>query len=547
MSVEAQPRRAGATAASGRIWLAAWLGAIAAGAALRLAGIREQVLGGDELHAVRAALGRTLGEILVTYQQADHSIPLTALYRLCFEAGLRPSELALRAPLLACGILLVALAPLAARSAIGSAAAARLAWLLALSPALVFYSRIVRSYAPLVLLAGGAAVAAWLWIEARSRRAAVAYVALAAAATWFHLLAAPFVVAPLIYALLCRFDGRGGPDRRSVAAVAAGLAATFAAFLLPGRESLLAAYQARRQIETPTLDTWLDAMALQAGSASPVAVALFAALAALGLAALWRERRRLALYTALLVSAQLAALLVLRPYLFHHALILNRYLLPCLPLELAWVAVGLGRLGPPRWRGRSAPVATALFLGIGIATGPFGDPALRASPFAHHNDFVGFHRPRGRFDPADVPRFYRELPSDGSADLVEMPWHPWWTHGRAIRAYQELHRGRVRVSSPAGGFDDPALGFHNAVSATPEALAATGAQWVVVHLDLAAEEARLREAPGFIGDDLPGAFAERIAQALRDSGARLAAELEAAWGPPDHADRDLRAWRLPRP
>jgi hypothetical protein len=541
--------RAGDTRARRAGW-EGWIpvvGALAAGTALRLAGVAHQVLGGDELHALRTALVRPLGEILVTYQQADHSIPLTALCRVALEAGLRPTELALRAPILACGLALLVLAPLAARPAVGPAAAARLAWLVALSPGLVLYSRIVRSYAPMVLLASAAAAAAWVWIEQRSRRAAAAYVALAAAAIWLHLLATPFVAAPLAFAALLRAFGREGPRAREVAAVGGALATVVAAFLLPAWPSLLGLFGGRRQAEAPGAATWLDVLALQAGTPAPAAVALFAALAALGLVTLARARPRLAAYGAVLVAAHAGALLALRPYLFDHALILNRYMLVCLPVELLWVAVGLGAIGPVPWRARLAPAATAAWLAAGLVSGPLGDPAFRTSPFVHHNDFVGFHRPRARFDPADVPRLYAELPRDGSASLVEAPWHPWWTYQRAIRAYQELHRGRVRVSGLGTGLDQPSLDLRNFVAPDPRALAASGADWVVVHLDSAAEEARLREAPGFIRDDLPAEYGARIAEDLRRAGEALAARLEAAFGSPDYADSDLRAWRLPRP
>ncbi|RIK95950.1 MAG: hypothetical protein DCC71_22860, partial [Proteobacteria bacterium] len=161
--------------------------AIAAGIALRLGNLRAQVLGGDEVHALLAAAERPLGAILVTYQQADHSIPLTALYRLWIDAGGTLSESVLRAPVLLAGVALLAVLPLAARRAFGAAFAARYAWLLAIAPGLVLYARIVRSYAPMVLCACLAAIAAWRWLEGGRRRAALAYAALAALATWLHL------------------------------------------------------------------------------------------------------------------------------------------------------------------------------------------------------------------------------------------------------------------------------------------------------------------------------------------------------------------------
>ena len=50
--------------------------------ALRLWNLPDQILGGDETHAIRAALSFPLSKILVTYQVTDNCIPLTAVYKL---------------------------------------------------------------------------------------------------------------------------------------------------------------------------------------------------------------------------------------------------------------------------------------------------------------------------------------------------------------------------------------------------------------------------------------------------------------------------------
>jgi hypothetical protein len=42
------------------------------GAVLRLWNLRDQILGGDETHALRAAVNLPLSKILVTYQQTDN-------------------------------------------------------------------------------------------------------------------------------------------------------------------------------------------------------------------------------------------------------------------------------------------------------------------------------------------------------------------------------------------------------------------------------------------------------------------------------------------
>src|ERR1700730_14695256 len=76
-----------------------------AGAWPRVSHLGGQVLGGDELHAVRAALDQPLAAILTTYQLTDSCIPLTAFDRLLVGRGVALSELVLRLPMLLCGLL----------------------------------------------------------------------------------------------------------------------------------------------------------------------------------------------------------------------------------------------------------------------------------------------------------------------------------------------------------------------------------------------------------------------------------------------------------
>ena len=74
--------------------------AVVAGVALRFWNLADQVLGGDELHAVRAALSQPLPALLTTYQLADSCIPLTALDRWLLDHGVALDERLLRLPVL---------------------------------------------------------------------------------------------------------------------------------------------------------------------------------------------------------------------------------------------------------------------------------------------------------------------------------------------------------------------------------------------------------------------------------------------------------------
>ena len=569
--------RCGAGGAGGRSLAGAVGGAgmvglvLAAGVVLRFWNLGDQVLGGDELHAVRAALSQPLPALLTTYQLADSCIPLTALDRWLLDRGVALDEWLLRLPVLASGLAALVLLPLLVRRRLPPAAWPFFGALVATSPLLVLYSRIARSYMPATLLSFAAVMAFDRWwtperasapgraadaSEADARRgpaAAIAYVALAALAMWFHLGTAPIVVAPLLFGgaeLALGRESRGWPWRRLAAlgAAAAGLAAGCALFLVPAYPSLARLIAAKRQPQEVPAATWWGVLQLQAGARAGqrLPAVLFWAAALAGLAALLRVRRRLGIYLLALVLAQLLGILALSPLGLARLQVLDRYLLPALPMVLLWVAVGLahpwwprqGRLGRAGQRLGAAGLVLAW-----LAAGPFADAGFRASSFMHHNDMVAFALPRATAPPGGVPRPYLALGGPPGSSIVELPWPPVWDFGRSFYVYQEVHGLRVRVAAAAGAAPAGRLRLRNRVDPEPAALLASGARYVVVHRDLALEEERL-ELPA--GSPPPRRMPPPLAAELAAVGERSAARFAAAWGPPAFADAAVAVWDLAR-
>jgi hypothetical protein len=515
-----------------------------AGLALRLYRVDEQILTGDELHAVNAALVRGVGEILRewSWYGADYSVPLTAFYRLLLDRGVVLSELGFRAPILAAGALLPLVLPLALRPRLGRAPALVLAWLLALSPMLVLYSRIVRSYGPLVLFADGAVLAFERWWRTGRGGAAALYVLLAAGAVYLHLGTAPFVLAPFVFAAGSLARRRAGGRRlAALLAVGAATAATLCAFLLPALPSLLELAREHGRGRLPGLGAALDVLRLQLGTRSLPLAALGVALGLRGARILLRRDPAWLAYLATLAAGLVAGLALLAPNFLEAPVVLNRYLLPLLPFALALVAVGAAT--PPAGAGRGARraqgAAVAALLLACFATGPLAGPEYRWSSFTHAQPFLNFTRPGDSVPLEEVPAFYRELPA-GDEPLVEAPWMNVGTH--SFNAYQHVHRRPLRVVSLVRLHRDPRLRLRNVLPVQPEALLESGARYVVVHLDVREEELRvatseLRHRERI--ERLPELWA-----ALRGGAARLVLELEAAFGPPAYADEHVRAWDL---
>ncbi len=515
------------------------------GVALRLWNLPGQILGGDEVHAIRAALNLPLPKILVTYQQTDNCIPLTAVYKLLMGWGVPVTEMVLRLPVLLCGLAALLALPATVSNRVSPGTVGVYRWLLALSPALIFYSRIARSYMPMVLLSFGAVMAFEAWWRTRSWRSGAAYVLLGALAVWFHLGAGPIVAAPFLFAagdaLVQRKDL--GRDLRDLVLLGLSLTAAFALFLVPARASLLGVI-AGKSVEqsVPWSEVLPNVLRLQAGTASGwLAVGFWLAVLA-GLIVLIRKDRRFAFFTLAVVAGHVAGLLILSPMGMASPVILGRYLLPVLPFVLLWASVAFGslRTRPGIATGIATSIATGtagVFILALAALGPFADPIARRTSFLHHNDFVGFYRPYRTAEAREIPAFYRRLKGE---TVLEFPWLYVWESNRTFYVYQQIHGGRVIVSTPQRILLQPPLALRNVVAPEPRAFCRSGARYAIVHRNVAREEDRI--APG--GRIFEFEVSQPLRRLLRESAAGLARRLKRDWGEPVYADKLLWVWDL---
>lgn len=511
------------------------------------------MLGGDELHTVRAAVSRPLGEVLTTYRAADPSLPLAGLFRALIDSGVELSEMGLRLPGLLCGLLLLLVVPAAVGRALGWRTAVVLAWLLALSTPLVLYSRIVRAYSPVVLLGAVAAVAFFSWWEGGRLRSALAFVAAGALAAWLHLGTAPLLAALFVFALgdlFTRPAGERGARLRRLLLLGAGLGGACALFLVPAWESLARLVALKHDPQPLSWSAVPEVLRLLAGTRSVgLGLALWG-LAVVGLVLLVRDRPRLGAFALVLIAGQAVGILLLAPVGLEVPWVLARYLLPILPAGLLGVAYLFGRPFFQVERGgvRFLPIAAAVGLIVVLAlSGPFADTRFRRSSFQNQDD-LAWSAVRAELPGAAVPAFYRQLAGSGErAGIIEVPWMFLWRF-RAFYLYQDLHGQPVRTATFLPLIDRPGLALQSTVAARPDALCAIeasgagGARYVVVHRDLVGEERRIAPPPGFPAPALPPMLARR----LRREAARLTRQLTREWGPPVHADADLRVWDLAR-
>ena len=478
--------------------LAAWL---------RTHGLSNQVVLDDEWHAIHKLMSSSYRNILRTFGLADHSIPLTLLYKAIADSvGL--TEARLRALQAACGIALVPLCGcLAWRATRDAPAASLFAWLVSGAPFLVLWSRFGRPYAITLLLSTVCVACVWAWRTRRSRGLAVAAVATGALAAWFHTIAGLYGAIACVFVFgedLLAASRSGTPRRwRESLALGGGMAAAMALLLaapwIKDRQSLFG----KSGIDHPGWATLGRLVAIVWGGVPTAAMVVASICAAFGIVILWRRERALAVYLAALALVPGTILGIIGAGYIYGGQNFLRYQLPLLPLLLFLGSVGViagvralaARRGEAAaWLGASVVVAAYL-----AATPAIAQVARLGEWYSHvnyHWDYryrwMDYLHPDHSFDP---PAFYAKLArfAPGAATIVEAPFE-WEAPADQLAYYATFHRQRELFGMlhdlclqerPWIGEvpHDPRFRFRLFVFLDdPAAVRATGARYLVLHL-----------------------------------------------------------------
>ena len=506
-----------APGAPGPVELALLVGAVAVGVVLRLHQIRAQILCDDEWHALDALVYQTPGWIATHFGHADFSIPLT-LYDLLVARLVGLDEMGVRAPALAAGIAALVLLPLLVRPLFGASTAVVFAWLLAISPLHIYFSRYARPYSIAFLAAAVGALAFLRWIDGGRLRWGVLWGACAAIGPWFHPLMLPFLAAPGLWALLQAWRGR--PLPRRFFAVSASAVLGLALLIGPPLVIDRAAIAERAGVHGLQLAALVPAFELFSGAQE--LLLSFGVVVALLVGAIhsWHAAARPWRFLLFLCAVQLAALFIVRPAELRVAIVLARYMLPALLVFLLAVAAGLAELhrglrsGWPRIPPHAASIALVASL---LAFGPLLSihrPANRTyfvpNAWTNHSLYQFQYSlraraawARGAFYPLRTPAVYREIDRVAGPDdaVLEAPWSHYGYSG-VFTYYQKLHRRRMLIGfvTPPGQDLrpselrpwDPRFRFRNfAHAADLDSLRRAGVRFVVFHRDLGSELTRM--------------------------------------------------------
>jgi hypothetical protein len=167
-----------------------------AGIFLRVWGLADQILLDDEWHSLNFVQDKSFLGVVGTHGIGANCIPQNLINWIWLHT-VGWSEPLLFLPSVLCGVAGLLLFPVLVARLAGRTVALFFAWLLAISPCLVFYSRIVRPYSMAMFFGFSALAFLALWTRAGKARLLLAYALTGFAAIYFHLYAALPVLAPL--------------------------------------------------------------------------------------------------------------------------------------------------------------------------------------------------------------------------------------------------------------------------------------------------------------------------------------------------------------
>lgn len=530
-------------------WALAWLAVLAAGIHLRAWQLRDQLLADDEWHAVGKLVNSDFFGIFTSFGFADHSIALTAYYKL-LSMTLGLSEWSMRAPLMVAGLVTLVLVPWLLRDVLRAPERLTLAGLLALSPILVYFSRTARPYALSALLAFVALIAFYRWWECRRYRWGGVYVATTALAAWLHPVTLALTLTPYLFFgslslwEVVRKREFGGLKRLCLL----GLVTLVLLCLLLAAPVYYdhAVMSSRSGVHSVSVAGLWASLSLFVGTANIYVIAAWLLLGAAGFLQLRRRCPLLGWYVVMAVLLSGLVTAAASPLLIKHALVLARYMLPTLFVLLVLVALGVNRLLKPVHGGLRYPAIVLALAGLYLS-GPL--PEQYAQPLNQFTGHMGYQADydKGRnvyarhfkLGEGDTPDFYAQLSTlpPGSITLAVAPWYLEW-HWNAWHLNQQVHQQKIMAGFVSGLCVDSTFGEF-----PPDA---HGMRFTnVIHLtELAGQADPLADYLVF-EKGMPFQPAERARPDLDLE--QCERKVRALFGPPLMEDGTLLAWKLRDP
>lgn len=435
------------------------LSAVLLGTGLRLFQIGNQILGSDEWHAINIAGNKTFGYILTHFQASDNSIPMTVFYKFMLSTfGL--NELIIRSLQLFSGIVCLFIFPLLIQKILSREIAVYYAFLHAISPFFIFYSRFSRPYIIVLLLSFISITCFYLWLKDKKISYILIYLFTAILAPYFLLISFPTVIFPIFFAFLLVFFQKHN-DRffeiqakirsKSLCIVALCLAIGYSAWIFPALKTSTQFIKKTAQ-GSIKLETLKGFVILLTGTPNILLMFLFILCALYGMYFLSKKNKLLFFYFSPLIFVQILSIIILRPLSIEFSEVFARYMISIFPVFLLMVSVGLKKLNTafinclPIKKRTMLFLIPSVFILLLFIKGPLTYIYKLPNNFMNHPDYQGDYR-RKQMDIlySKIPDFYLELNKTKTVNsIIEMPYLMNWK-GISYHLYQKIHKKRILI------------------------------------------------------------------------------------------------------
>lgn len=446
---------------------------IVTGGFLRLYLISDQILLDDDWHALNFTINHSLWYLLTHFSYAGANIiPMNAYVRMLLVSS-GWSEILLILPSLVAGVASLLVFPLVLKRFFNSRTTIFFAFLFAVSPLIIFYSRVCRPYSIYTFLGFLSIWIFYEWSLTRGGKFGWLFAVTGILCVYFHFVGVIFIFVPLVCAagikLMPKFPRLpvireqilpGFKELISVGCVILiGLAILLTAAVIQ-RVPVINADSAHFSIHSI-----IGFLQFLSGTSYLFPNIFFYALLGIGLIRLFRKSFLLWLIFISVFIAYVFVSLVTKSNFAHVPLVLARYIIPAFPMAYVLVALGMDSL----WMTTSVfPInkkiinaarygVAGCFLAVLVWTGPLRQTYVAPNNFTNHSVFQESYAPINWNRPPISPMlqrsyalnkdtmsvFYKTLANQKDVKkIIEYPVH-LGNGFNLLYYYQRFHRKKV--------------------------------------------------------------------------------------------------------
>lgn len=543
-----------------RPFWAFYLLALLLGTFLRLYIISNQILIDDEWHGLDFVPGKSLFYLFTHFGSSAHCIPLN-IYRFLLLQTFGWSELLLRIPSLTAGILSIAIFPLFVKKLFSHRTAIIFSFLLAISPLLIFYSRVSRGYSMVVFLGFLSICFLYMWAINGRLKFAVCYVFAGGLAVYFHLFALITVLAPLgvlfLFSIIPMSIGsrhvklRIIPRTRAIIIVALCVIIFLCLLLLPAL--IQSSFPLVPTNDHATLKSLAAVLALLSGTSNTILLIVFLCLLVFGIIFLFRQNPLLTSMFLFIILSYFLPIAIVRHAGIDNAIEIVRFSITVIPISYLFLSVGLNNISKllpsskvninPAVKNLFQTAFITIFVGSLFIIGPL--PRLYGSTnnFTNHSAFQESYK-KTTWEHSynsevvsgcilthnDISDFYKWLSIQPDVKcIIEYPMFIG-DHYNLFYYSQYFHRKEVLVGYiskvkgplPSRGLvyanwfidlplsripDKTKLNFHNIIDMLNiESLKNSKAKYIILHRNLMAEISRYSKSTSYVMYTKPVAY-----------------------------------------